>query len=98
MPDRTVLWPGGEQPQLPDTGNEPSSTENAKKKGDPLAQASSRPSGRPRSCYTPRRWTLYPREMAELADRMFCIQGEPAKGREKAEVKMQEAQRKLEAY
>jgi len=39
-------------------------------------------------------------EMAELADRVFCIYNEPAgaKGREKTEVRMTGEQRTLEAY
>jgi hypothetical protein len=37
-------------------------------------------------------------KMDELADRVFCIYGEQARGRAKAEAKMAGAQATLEAY
>ncbi|MDD4160852.1 MAG: hypothetical protein PHW87_00045 [Methanothrix sp.] len=37
-------------------------------------------------------------KMAELADRVFCIYNEQAKGRAKAEARMPGAQATLEAY
>jgi hypothetical protein len=42
-------------------------------------------------------WTLTCRSLTELADRVFCIYSEPAKGKE-AEARMPGVQRTLEGF
>ena len=61
---------------------------------------SSRPPGRPRSCFCAPALDPHLQEMAELADRVFCIYSEPAaaKCRGKVEARMTGEQRTLEAY
>jgi hypothetical protein len=87
-----------EPPQLPHRGARPPLCEDAQEMAGRLAPKQTSQEATV-LLYAP---ALDPhlQEMAEMADRVFCIYGEPAaaKGRGKAEAKMPGDQRTLEAY